>query len=366
MGWSGGTFSRDYNWTTDAAGSFPNIEASRMDGEDNNFATGINACLTKDGSNTPSGNLPMGGQRHTGVGNAAALTDYASAADVIDQHLTFYVDSGSGNNFAITPSPAISAYAEGQRFVFRATHGNTGACDLNVNGLGAIAIQTNDGSALSSGAIATGGYYEVIYDANATPDRWVLVSPISNSTNVDHDSTTNFVANEHIDHTSVTITAGSGLSYSVGGTDISADATIDVDLTALTQADATDIAAGDELLLNDGGTNKAVRWQDFGIPQTNTASTTPFSAADLTYANRWYNCTAATAVSAVIPANASVAYPVGTTFAFHQNGAGQITVSVTTDTLRAPNGAKTNTQYSTIFVTKIGSTEWVVTGDAST
>ena len=39
---------------------------------------------------------------------------------------------------------------------------------------------------------------------------------ISASAMVDHDSTTNFVANEHINHTSVSITAGDGLTG--GGT----------------------------------------------------------------------------------------------------------------------------------------------------
>ena len=48
---------------------------------------------------------------------------------------------------------------------------------------------------------------------------------ISGSIQVDHDGTTNFVANEHIDHTSITITAGNGLA---GGGDISDNRTIDV------------------------------------------------------------------------------------------------------------------------------------------
>jgi len=184
MGWSGGTFTRVHDWTDDA-GSAINIEASRMDAEDDNFEAGINACLHKAGQNAATGNLPMGGNRHTGVGNAAALTDYASAADVIDQHLSFYVDTGSADAYVITPSPAISAYAEGQRFVFRASAANTGATTLNVNGLGAIAVQKADGSALAGGEIITGGFYEVIYDANATPDRWVLMSPSSETVYTD-------------------------------------------------------------------------------------------------------------------------------------------------------------------------------------
>ncbi len=178
MGWSNGTYSRIHNWTADEAAAI-DIEASRMDAEDDSIEAGINNCLTKDGQNEPTTNLPMGTNRHTGVGNAAALTDYASAADVIDQHLTYYVDSGSANTYVITPNPSIGAYAEGQKLVFRATNANTGASTLNVNSLGAFAIQTNDGSALSGGEIVAGGYYEVVYDANTAPDRFVLTSPSS-------------------------------------------------------------------------------------------------------------------------------------------------------------------------------------------
>ena len=47
----------------------------------------------------------------------------------------------------------------------------------------------------------------------------------SGSAQVDHDTTTNFVANEHIDHTTVSIIAGTGLT---GGGDISSDRTINI------------------------------------------------------------------------------------------------------------------------------------------
>ena len=48
--------------------------------------------------------------------------------------------------------------------------------------------------------------------------------------NIDHDALTNFVANEHIDHTSVTLTAGIGLT---GGGDISANRTFSIDSAQL-------------------------------------------------------------------------------------------------------------------------------------
>lgn len=63
----------------------------------------------------------------------------------------------------------------------------------------------------------------------------------SDTSTIDHDTLLNFVANEHIDHTSVTITAGEGLVYGSGGTDISASATLDLDINGLTNETTLDI-----------------------------------------------------------------------------------------------------------------------------
>src|SRR6056300_1202842 len=52
----------------------------------------------------------------------------------------------------------------------------------------------------------------------------------SGSSQVDHDLTTNFVSDEHIDHSSVTLTAGDGLS---GGGDITTNRSFSVDNTVL-------------------------------------------------------------------------------------------------------------------------------------
>jgi len=64
----------------------------------------------------------------------------------------------------------------------------------------------------------------------ATAEAELENTLISSSAQVDHDSTTNFVANEHIDHTSVTLTAGDGLT---GGGDISSNRSFAVDTTVL-------------------------------------------------------------------------------------------------------------------------------------
>jgi len=77
--------------------------------------------------------------------------------------------------------------------------------------------------------------------------------------NINHDALLNFVGNEHVDHTSVTLTAGDGLS---GGGDISANRTFDVDINSET---LVTVAADDEILIADDSDNfniKKVTAQD--------------------------------------------------------------------------------------------------------
>lgn len=71
----------------------------------------------------------------------------------------------------------------------------------------------------------------------------------------------------------------------------------------------------------------------------------------------------ASAITVTIPANASVAYPVGTHIDLMQLGAGQVTVAITSDTLRSTPTAKLRAQYSMATLIKIASSTWVISGD---
>lgn len=74
----------------------------------------------------------------------------------------------------------------------------------------------------------------------------------------------------------------------------------------------------------------------------------------------------ASAITVTIPTNASVAFPIGTVLEVFQLGAGQITIAVGSITLRAPGGAKTRVQYSTLSLRKRATDEWVISGDTTT
>lgn len=70
-----------------------------------------------------------------------------------------YSAGGTGNAITITPSPAFTAYANGQLIAFIATANNTGAVTINISGLGAEALEDYRSAALSADDIVSGRWY---------------------------------------------------------------------------------------------------------------------------------------------------------------------------------------------------------------
>ena len=85
---------------------------------------------------------------------------------------------------------------------------------------------------------------------------------------VNHDSLTGFVANEHIDHSGVSITAGTGLS---GGGTIAASRTLNLDISGLSAMSLAP-AGTDSFLYNDGGTMKQMNFNQIALPSRVTSS----------------------------------------------------------------------------------------------
>lgn len=70
-----------------------------------------------------------------------------------------------------------------------------------------------------------------------------------------------------------------------------------------------------------------------------------------------------------IPANGSIAFPIGTVIAIvNENGAGNITLAITSDTLRwgASTGSRTIAANGTATLIKVAATVWRLTGDGIT
>jgi len=92
----------------------------------------------------------------------------------VSQYYNYAADAGSTDAYAITVVPAITAYATGQVFVFKANTINTGVCTLNVNSLGAKTIKKDFNIDLADGDIKANQLIEVVYDGT----NFQMFSPV--------------------------------------------------------------------------------------------------------------------------------------------------------------------------------------------
>ncbi len=141
------------------------ISSTAVNSDLSDIGNALTGSIAANGETPITANLPMSGYRHTGVGNSSARTMYAATGQVQDSAFTWCgTAGGTADALTLTPTPAIAAYATGQRFMFKASSSaNTGAATVAVSGLTAKDIQLND-AALTAGAIAANKYYEIVYD----------------------------------------------------------------------------------------------------------------------------------------------------------------------------------------------------------
>lgn len=153
------------------------IESADFNALTADLATGLSNCITKDGQQTVTANLPMATYRHTGVGNAVARTDYAAAGQVQDGKLNWVDGGGTADAITATYSPAITALVDGQLCCVRATAANaTTTPTFAPNGLTARDIVKDGGDAVAVGDIVGDGH-ELILRYDLTNTRWELLNP---------------------------------------------------------------------------------------------------------------------------------------------------------------------------------------------
>jgi hypothetical protein len=109
---------------------------------------------------------------------------------------------------------------------------------------------------------------------------------------------------------------------------------------------------------------------DTGIPQNSQSSAYTLVLSD---ANKHILHPSADTTARIftIPANSSVAFTIGTAVTFvNQNGAGVITISITTDTMRlagsGTTGSRTLAANGIATALKITATEWIISGTGLT
>jgi hypothetical protein len=142
------------------------IRAVDHDVHDEDLSDMINLCLKKDGGNTATANIPMGGFLLTGAGSATARAHNPLVSQVQDGSFNFVSAAGTGDAITLDLTPSITAYVAGAVYWFKATATNTGAATVNIDAVGLKDLKKGaaGSTALAAGDITSGGIYAVIYD----------------------------------------------------------------------------------------------------------------------------------------------------------------------------------------------------------
>lgn len=156
----------------------PNVEIIRVTGVSTDTLT-----ITRGVDGTAAQNHNASGKTYqiaitTAAAKLDAIQDAITAdlpANIQDQFYTYAEDAEASDAYAVTLTPALASYADGQCFAFKANTANTGAATLNVNSLGAKDIKKAYNVDVADGDILAGQIIQVIYDADN--DWFQLISP---------------------------------------------------------------------------------------------------------------------------------------------------------------------------------------------
>lgn len=109
MSWNGlGTYNLNPAYSPEVNGNI--IDAARYNGLTSDIAAGITAALAKNGENTPTANLPMGGYKHTGAAIATAAGQYVEYSQAVGLGITLGVIPVLRKSAAYTIVPGDKGY----------------------------------------------------------------------------------------------------------------------------------------------------------------------------------------------------------------------------------------------------------------
>jgi len=350
------------------------------------LATGLTTALTKDGQTTPTANIPMGTFKITGLGAGTSATDAAQYGQLQIGATTIATVTGT-DTLTGTLTPALAAYATGNKFSFIAAATNTGAATININSLGAKSITKQGSTALSAGDIVSGQIYIIEYDGT----RFQLINPstVSGVSSISFGSTGLTPSTS----TSGAVTVAGTLAASNGGTGLTSlgtgvatflatpsSANLAAALTDETGSGANVFATSPTLVTPILGTPTSGTLSNCTVDGTNSVGflNIPQNSQSAAYTlvladagkHIFHPSTDANARTYTIPANSSVAYPIGTALTFINMTSQVVTIAITTDTMylssAGTTGSRSLAQYGSATAIKMTSTTWLISGSGLT
>jgi hypothetical protein len=112
------------------------------------------------------------GQAPSSVNDSARAT-MAAIAKYRDDTSGMHSLAGGTTAYTLTTSQSLTTLTDGHTVAFTVNATNTGACTLNVDGLGAVNLRKIKGTAMGAGEIVEGAVYTATLDTDGT-DCWVI------------------------------------------------------------------------------------------------------------------------------------------------------------------------------------------------
>jgi hypothetical protein len=305
------------------------ISSTAFNALTSDLATGLSTAMTKDGQTTATGNIPMGTFKFTGLGAGTSATDSAQYGQLQTGATTIATVTGT-DTLTGSLTPAITAYATGNLFSFVAANTNTGAATINLNSLGAKSITKQGATALSAGDIVSNRMYLIEYDGT----QFQLINPST------------FAVSGIVPTTS-------------GGTGVANGSNNTITFTGNYTFGLT-LSANTSLTLPTTGTLGYLN-----IPQNSQSAAYTTVAADAGKCI-FHPSSDANARTFTIDSNANVPYALGTVIQFINMTSQAVTIAITSDTLTwaqgGSSGSRTLAQWGVANCTKVGTTQWLLTG----
>jgi hypothetical protein len=285
------------------------ISSSTTNTTNSDIATALTNCITRDGQSTPSANLPMNAKKLTGLAAGTVPGDSVRYEQVV-------LTSALGTNvatFLATPSSA-----------------NLAAALTDETGSGAAVFATSP---------------TLVTPVLGTPSSGTLTS------------CTGLPLTTGVTGTLPVTNGGTGVTTSTG----SGNNVLSTSPTLVTPVLGTPSSGNLSSCTVDG--TDAVGFRNIPVNSKSAAYTAVLADSGKCIL---HPSTDANARTFTIPANGSVAYPIGTAISFVNMASQVVSIAITTDTMylagTGTTGTRSLAQYGTATALKMTSTTWIISG----
>lgn len=389
-----GNFTRLYDFEDDRTNGIK-ILAARMDAEFDNFSTGMNLVFFRDGRVAMTADLKIGANRITGLGDGSAAspaikytTDpntgpylngigkYAVSVSGVKrlEATTTGVDvvgtlSASG---ASTLSGILTVSAAGTPLVVNSTNSTQTKMQLKDNGTLTGDVQSyaaypfifRDGSGNVIFALSTTGFTTGMATSHFHPNNYfgpTTGAAADSGTYIRNTGSYNYMYFQRysagVPIAQAQVQSSDSMLY------FNCDGYTFRDLAGTTNYFTMDTTNGVKYNAVIGASRSPVEVGFRYLPNQAKVAAYQLVAGDM---NTLINITSG---GVTIPSNATVAFPVGALITVYNNSGSTQTIAITTDTLRlhgsATTGSRTIQQRGIVNLLKVGTTEWVASGDVS-